>query len=131
MTKNLAAPIQLPKALTIECKPYEPHELQIVEEAVERFPNWGIYGEKNRERVRAFVSVLKWTGMRISDCVQFGPEQIVDGQIILRTTKNNKRVSIPLHPETAEALERIKNGRYYFGLAKARSKVPVRTGRGH
>ncbi len=112
--KNPAKPLKLPKVEEIERKPYEPDELLQIMQAVERFPKWGIYGEKNVDRVRAFVSVLRWTGMRISDAVQFSGEKIVDGQVILRTQKNGKRVSIPLHPDAGAALEKVKNGGDYF-----------------
>ena len=70
--------------------------------------------ELNRERIKAFVEVLKWTGMRIGDAVRFSKDTVVDGQVILRTQKNGKRVSIPLHPDAAEALKKIENGNHYY-----------------
>jgi integrase len=97
--KSPARHLSLPKIDEIERKPYEPAELKKIWEAVDQFPNWGIYGEKTRDRLHAFLTVLRWTGMRIGDCVQLEEGKIVNGQITIRTTKTGQRVSIPLHPE--------------------------------
>jgi integrase len=107
--------LTLPKIGDIDRKPFEPEELKRIWEAVDQFPNWGIYGEKTRERLRAFLTILRWTGMRIGDCVKLEDAKIVNGQITIRTTKTGQRVSIPLHPDARAALEKVRNGnRYYF-----------------
>jgi len=112
--KNPAKFLKLPKVDNLDVKPYETSELQKVMSAIDNYPSWGIYGEKNRDRVRAFVSVLRWTGMRIGDAVQLDASKIVNGQVILRTEKNGKRVSIPAHPEILAALNELEHGIYYF-----------------
>ena len=124
--KSPARHLTVPKIDEVERKPFEPEELQKIWEAVEQFPNWGIYGMGTRDRLRAFLLILRWTGMRIGDCVQLEESKIVDGQITIRTTKNGKRVSIPLHPEAREALEKIKNGnRFYFWSGEGTVKSAV------
>lgn len=125
MERNPASPLKLPKIVELERKPYEAAELEKIWKAVEKFPNWGIYGEKNRERVKAFLLVLRWTGMRIGDAVQLEKSKIVDGQITLRTEKNNKRVSIPAHPEVLEALEKLTPSPYYFWSGNGTVKSAV------
>jgi integrase len=112
--KSPAKSLKLPKIDEIEVKPYKAEELQKIIKAIDKFPNWGIYGEKNRDRVRAFVAVLRWTGMRIGDAVQLDASKIVDGQVILRTEKNGKRVSIPAHPEITSALLKMNKSGYFF-----------------
>jgi integrase len=124
--KNPASRLKLPKIGEVERKPYEAAEIQTINEAVEQFPNWGIYGALTRERLRALISVLRWTGMRIGDAIQLSEDKIIDGQLTLRTTKNGKRVSIPVHPEVESALEKIKNGSPYFfwsGNGSVKSQV--------
>lgn len=110
--RNIAKLIEMPKVDDSEPKPYEPAELTKISEAIDQFPNKGIYGEMTRERVRAFVSVLRWTGMRIGDAVQL-PEGIGEN-IKLRTTKNGKHVSVPTHPEIGLAVKKIKRGTQYL-----------------
>ena len=124
--KNPAKLIRPPKILEIDRKPYEPDEMKAIDEAIDLFPNWGIYGEMNRERLRAFVAVLKWTGMRIGDAVQLSREKVADGHITLRTTKNGKRVSVPIHPEIEAALTVIgKKERFYFWSGEGSVKSQV------
>ena len=110
--RNLAKLIEMPKVDDSEPKPYEPHELVRINEAIDQFPNKGIYGEMTRERLRAFVAVLRWTGMRIGDAVQL-PENI-GANIKLRTTKNGKHVSVPTHPEIEGGVKKIKRGTQYL-----------------
>lgn len=124
--KNPAKLIKPPKILLIERKPFEPEEIEKIDQAIDQFPNWGIYGEMNRERLRAFVAVLKWTGMRIGDAVQLSKDKVVDGHITLRTTKNNKRVAIPVHPEIAAALKtmgKIEQFFFWSGCGSVKSQV--------
>jgi integrase len=124
--KSPARHLTRPKIHEVERKPFEPAEMKAIWEAVDRFPNWGIYGEKTRDRLRAFLTVLRWTGMRIGDCVQLEPSKIVNGQITIRTTKNGKRVSIPLHPDAQAALQNIKTGsRFYFWSGEGTLKSGV------
>jgi integrase/recombinase XerD len=123
--KNPAKSLKLPKIDEVEVKPYTPRELKEILEAVEEYPNWGIYKTNTRERVRAFVLTLRWTGMRIGDAVQLSREKVLAGKITLRTEKNGKRVSVPIHPELAAALKSVENGEYYFwsGNGKVSSAV--------
>ena len=124
--KNPASALKLPIIKNIERHPYEDYEIQQIDRAVGFFPNGGIYRELNRERIKAFVEVLKWTGMRIGDAVRFSKDTVVDGQVILQTQKNGKRVSIPLHPEAKAALEIIDKGNhYYFWSGKGSIKSAV------
>jgi hypothetical protein len=41
---------------------------QKIDTAIKQFRNGGIHGELTRERLRAFVAVLRWAGMRIGGC---------------------------------------------------------------
>lgn len=123
--KNPATSLKLPKITEVERKPYDAHELQAIEKALEEFPNWGIYKTNTRERVRAFVAVLRWTGMRIGDAVQISRDKIADGKITLRTEKNGKRVCIPMHPDIEQSLKTLGNGQFHFwsGNGKVSSAV--------
>jgi integrase len=123
--KNPAASLKLPKIIEVDRKPYDSHELEAIEKAIEDYPNWGIYKTNTRERVRAFISVLRWTGMRIGDAVQLSRDKVADGKITLRTEKNGKRVSLPMHPDIAHSLAKIQNGEFYFwsGNGKVSSAV--------
>jgi integrase len=123
--KNPAKSLKLPKITEVERKPYEPEELVAIQKAIEEFPNWGIYKTNTRERVRAFIAVLRWTGMRIGDAIQLSRDKVADKKITLRTQKNGVRVSVPMHPDLVSALKKIENGEFYFysGACKVSSAV--------
>ena len=111
--------------MDVERKPYEPDELLAIQKAVDAFPNWVIYKTNTRERVRAFIAVLRWTGMRIGDAVQLSRRNVVGGQLTLRTQKNGVRVSVPMHPELVSALKKIENGEFYFWSGNGQVKSAV------
>ena len=122
---NPAKPLKAPKETEIEKKPYDVSELERIAWAIPVFPVKGIYGEKNRERIGAFVSVLRWTGLRIRDVVQLKRSMVADGFITLRTHKNGKPVQLPLHPEIKSSLEKMNGGEYFFWSGEGNPKSCV------
>jgi integrase/recombinase XerD len=124
--RNPASILKAPKIGEIDCKPYERDEIEKIYKAIDQFPNWGIYGQQTRQRLRAFITVLRWTGMRIGDVCQLEPAKIESGNIRIRTTKNGKNVSIPMHPEIEAALKGMPAGqRFYFWSGEGKLKSGV------
>ncbi len=111
---NPASALRPPKETAIEKKPYDNNELEKIAWAIPLFPIKGIYGEENRERIKAFVSVLRWTGLRIRDVVQLKRSAVDDKFITVRTHKNGKPVQLPVHPEMQEALSKMRGDEYLF-----------------
>lgn len=123
---NPCEEIDGPEDFDIERKPYEQAELEKIEWAIPLFPAKGIYGEANVSRLRSFISVLRWTGLRIRDVVQLKKSQVSGEYIILRTQKNKKPVKLLMHAEVKAALAGIENpGDYFFwsGLGNPKSCV--------
>jgi len=111
---NPASALRPPKEVAIEKKPYDDDELEKIACAIPLFPIKGIYGEENRARIKAFVSVLRWTGLRIRDVVQL-KRSAVDGKYItVQTHKNGKPVQLPVHPEMVKALSKMRGEEYLF-----------------
>ena len=111
--KNPAVGLRGPKERAIEKKPYDEWELEKIAWAIPLFPIKGIYGEENRERIKAFIAVLRWTGLRIRDVVEL-KRTAVDEFITVRTQKNGKRVQLPIHPDIASGLAKMPPGEYFF-----------------
>lgn len=111
---NPASSLRAPKEISIEKKPYDTGELEKIAWAIPLFPIKGIYGEDNRERIKAFVSVLRWTGLRIRDVVELKRSAIDEKFITVRTHKNGKSVQLPVHPEMVEALSNMNGVEYFF-----------------
>jgi hypothetical protein len=61
ITDNPCLGIEKPPIVEIPRKPFEKDELEKIEWAITIFPIKGIYGEQNRARLAAFITVLRWT----------------------------------------------------------------------
>jgi integrase/recombinase XerD len=114
ITSSPAKGMKGAKETAIDKKPYEASELEKIAWAIPLFPIKGIYGEKNRERIGAFVAVLRWTGLRIRDVVQLKWSTIADGYITLRTHKNGKPVRLPVHQEIDTSLSKLPTHTEYI-----------------
>src|SRR4029079_13151112 len=89
-------------------------ELKKVLAAGDRYPERNAYGHDNPARVRAFVLTLRYSGLRIGDCVGLRKEHLDKDRLFLRTQKSGESVYVPM-PETAvDALKEIENGTEYF-----------------
>jgi integrase/recombinase XerD len=76
--------------------------------------NWGRMGTPEQKlvaaRVRAFVLVLRYSGLRIGDAVQLSKQKVKDGRVFIRTEKTKVDVWVPVPEEVAAALAAIENG---------------------
>lgn len=64
---------------------------------------------KKLERVRDLFIIGCFTGLRFSDFIQLGKENIIDdNKVKIRTQKTKDTVIIPLHPYVREILEKYK-----------------------
>lgn len=89
---------------------------------------WGtiLAALKGHPKLKAFVLVLRYTGMRIRDVVTLRPIEIRDGRLVKRTQKRGTTVSLKLNKAVLDALGEIKpDGEYYFwsGNGKVKSCI--------
>jgi integrase/recombinase XerD len=80
----------------------------------------GDYGKK----VKPFVLVLRYAGLRIRDCVCLKTDDVKDGKIFIHTQKTGTPVWVPVPKFVEDALQGIKGfGTYFFwsgnGLPKS------------
>jgi hypothetical protein len=130
LTDNPAKGLRPPKETAIEKKPYDNDELEKITWAIPLFPIKGIYGEENRERIKAFISVLRWTGLRIRDVVQLKRSAVDEHYITVRTHKNGKPVQRPVHPEL-KRYQKCAGKNIYSGPEKVIRSPVSETGSGH
>jgi integrase/recombinase XerC len=122
---NPASALRAPKETVIEKKPFDTDELEKIAWAIPLFPSKGIYGEDNSDRIKAFVSVLRWTGLRIRDVVQLKRSAVNEKYITVRTHKNGKPVQLPLHPDVREGLAKMNGVEYFFWSGTSNPKSCV------
>jgi integrase len=92
--------------------PFSPEQMEKILWATEIYPD---NPRGRKAQVRAFVLVLRYTGLRIGDAVSLKRASINDGKLHLRTAKTGTAVWLPLKKEAIEALEKIGGiGDFFF-----------------
>jgi integrase/recombinase XerD len=68
-----------------------------------------------RNDLRAFVLLLRWSGLRITDAVSLKRNRVdADGNLTLSTRKTGQTVRLPLHPDCVAALRALPVQGEYF-----------------
>jgi integrase len=80
------------------------------------------YGKENVKRVRAFVHILSYTGLRISDGARVTVSHAQNGKVLLRTEKTGTLVWIPIPDYVVDALSEVpREGELYFQTGRAKA----------
>ncbi len=108
LPKNPAKAIKPPRIPRRPTLPFTPPEMTRILAACDRYCG-------NKPRVRAFVLVLRYSGLRISDAVTLTPEHLVGDRLRLYTAKTGEPVVVPLPARVVEALQQVaRPGLPYF-----------------
>ncbi len=77
-------------------------------------------------RLKAFILVMRYTGLRIRDVVTLRKQHIQNGKVFLRTAKTGTKVFCPLPKTVLEALNAIgAKGDCYFWTGESKPKSAV------
>lgn len=85
-----------------------------------------VYPARHRDRTRAFVLTLRWSGLRIRDVIMLEWSHLTNGKLFLRTQKTGTPVYVPLPPEVISAwgaLPKIGKHPFWSGNGKEKSAV--------
>jgi integrase len=113
---NPAVAVKAPKAgkPSERVKVFTDEQIKKILVACDRYPERNSYGHDNPSRVRAFVLTLRYTGLRIGDCVGLQKAHLQDDRLFLRTQKSGESVYMPLPELVVDALKETANGSEYF-----------------
>jgi integrase/recombinase XerD len=75
--------------------------------------------------VKAFVLLLRYTGLRIRDVTCLEQGRISDGRIFLYTQKTKTPVLLPLHEAALESMAVLPPARYFFWSGDGNPKSAV------
>jgi integrase/recombinase XerD len=109
----LQAPIVWPRPTL----PFTRDEVERILDATRRYPDkTGKLGSPSAARLRAFVLLLRFSGLRIGDAVSLRKEMVHGHQLLLYTSKTGSPVFCVLPEFVAEALRSIipLSDRYFF-----------------
>lgn len=84
-------------------------------------------GLRNAQRLRAFILLLRYSGLRIGDAVSTSMKRITGGKIFLYTAKTGTPVQCPLPAAVLAALDAAPHSAddYYFWSGKSTLKSAV------
>jgi integrase/recombinase XerD len=121
---NPAKTLKPPLARPTPTLPFTGSEMEKILWATDLYPIQGIYGEKNRIRVRAFVNLLRYSGLRIRDAVTVSRDRLTGRKLLMYTQKTGTPVYLPLPESVLKELNEVNPlGKYFFwsgnGLAKS------------
>jgi integrase len=104
--------------------PFTQDELQAIYRACDELVTRGTYVKETQKRVKAFIYILRYTGLRISDATRLDETRVRDGKVFLRTEKRGTLVWVPVPPFIIDALAAVpRTGPYYFQTGHAKPKT--------
>lgn len=122
--KNPAKALRAPEVKYIGKAPFSEDELKAIFQACGKLVTRGTYGKENVKRVRAFVYILRYTGLRISDAARLTVSHVQSGKVLLRTEKTGTLVWIPIPDYVMDALSEVpREGEFYFQTGRAKAKT--------
>ena len=92
--KNHASGLKPPKLpdKSKKVKVFTPEQIKKMLEACDKYPERNSYGHDNRARVKALILVLRYSGMRIGDCVGFGTRTWME--TCLETPRRRQKLTV-------------------------------------
>jgi integrase len=118
LQQNPAVSVKAPKVKPAPTLPFTAKEMKRILEACDKYPG-------NRERIRAFVLTMRYSGLRIGDTIALDRSRFKGNKLLLYTAKTGTPVHVPLPPAVMEALASLDtngNGRY-FSTGNAKSQT--------
>jgi integrase/recombinase XerD len=112
-TKAMKGP-ELPSRPTL---PFTQEDMSRILAAVDIYPDKsGKIGRVNAVRLRAFILILRYTGLRIGDVTSLSVDRLVGNKIFLYTQKTGQAVNCIVPEFVVEALENVTrlSNRYFF-----------------
>ena len=127
MDENPMKALDAPKVKQTPTLPFSPQEVDSIISACDKFSLKGIYGEGNRNRLRAMVLLLRYSGLRIRDAATLRRERLVNGKLLLYMQKTGVPVFVPLPEYVIEALDEVPNVHpgYFFWSGNGLPKTTV------
>jgi site-specific recombinase XerD len=109
IAKNSARAVKAPRVTENPTLPFTDMEMERILDACDRYPG-------NRDRLRAFVLVMRYSGLRIGDTIALHQGRLCQNKLLLYTAKTGTPVCLPLPPVVMTALARLEtnaNGRFF------------------
>lgn len=117
VTENVAANLSTIKVTDPPTLPLTKEQFASVLEAVPRYNPKAPDGKWRRQRAKAMLLLLRWSGLRLGDASRLERVKLSkDGNLLLRMQKTGESVYVPLPPHVVKCLRELKNPnpKYFF-----------------
>lgn len=108
---NPATSVKPPKASHAPTLPFTPDEMEKILKACDSYRG-------DQTRIKAFILVMRYSGLRIGDTIALKQECVKDNKIRLRTAKTGTPVYVPIPEFVTAELSKLPEGEYYFWTGK-------------
>jgi integrase/recombinase XerD len=124
--ENPAKPIKAPLSRPMPTLPFTDREIEKILWATEVYPNKGIYGFESGKRIRGFINLLRYSGLRIRDAATLSRDKLEGNKLLLYTQKTGQPVWLPLPKSITKELEELNpHGKYFFWSGQGLPKSTV------
>jgi len=116
--KNPASEVKSPRVTDHPTLPFSDEEMTQILDACDRYPG-------NKDRMKAFVLVMRYSGLRIGDAIALTSTRIKGDKLNPPTAKTGTNVYVPLPPAVTEALAKLAlhGGGRYFSTGRAKPRT--------
>lgn len=112
--KNPFRAVKSPVTKQAPTLPFTDEEMTALVSACDRFSNKGVHGFNTGKRIKAFILLLRYSGLRRTDAVSLSEDRVRNGKVFLYTQKTGTPVWVPIPPFVVDLMEEVRQGRYYF-----------------
>lgn len=122
LPSNPALPIKPPKVILTPTLPFTQEEFCTLLLGTNTFSDKITVNQ----RLKAFILVMRWSGLRAGDAVSLTTDRIIDDRLFLYTQKTGVPVWIPLPPQvltTLSSLPPLPGGFFFWPHRKLSSQV--------
>jgi integrase len=117
VTGNPALGVKPPKVKQVPTLPFSTEEMGAILDACDRYSG-------NRERMKAFVLTMRYSGLRIGDTIALSGDRLKGDKLFLYTQKTGTPVYVPLPTEVVQALKKLHSGHErFFSSGKAKPQT--------
>jgi integrase len=115
---NPALPVKAPRVTQTPTLPFSRDEMKRIIAACDKYGG-------NRDRIKAFVLAMRYTGLRIGDTIRLSRSHVSEGKVFVRTAKTGQPITVPVPKEVLTTLAKIENraDSYFWTGKNIRSAV--------
>lgn len=129
ISENPGTLVKAPKVTQRPTMPFSEDEMKKIIAGCDQYPNChGNYDPEYGPRLKAFVLLLRYSGLRIGDALMLERKRLKRDRLFLYTQKTGTPVCVPLPPELVAVLNSCSNRNPEYFFWSGESKLTTAAG---